>query len=96
MKKLTFSFILGASLLFPASTVFSEEVRMTVGSSTSGYSGSLPAKGSTKDQVEAQFGSPNSKNGPSGQPPIYFWEYSDFTVYFESDYVIHTVLKNLK
>ncbi|TVZ39006.1 hypothetical protein P886_3393 [Alteromonadaceae bacterium 2753L.S.0a.02] len=53
----------------------------------------IPRKGMSKADVEAGFGTPVSKNGPTGEPPIYFWEYEAFTVYFESDYVIHTVRK---
>jgi len=53
----------------------------------------VPSKGMSKTQVEAQFGTPDSRNGPRGEPPIYFWEYPEYTVYFESDYVIHTVRK---
>jgi len=53
----------------------------------------VPARGSTKAQVETRFGSPQSKDGPTGEPPIYFWDYPEFTVYFEADRVIHTVRK---
>lgn len=53
----------------------------------------IPQRGIQKAQVEARFGSPVSKNGPTGQPPIYYWEYDAFTVYFEGDFVIHTVRK---
>lgn len=69
-----------------------EAVRLPVGTSNS-YQGSLPQRGQAKSQVEAEFGIPDSTHGPSGQPPIYYWEYPDFTVYFESDYVIHAVVK---
>jgi len=54
---------------------------------------STPKRGMTKQQVERNFGSPDSKHGPTGTPPIYFWEYPGFTVYFESNYVLHSVLK---
>lgn len=52
-----------------------------------------PKRGMTKAQVESNFGSPDSKHGPRGTPPIYYWEYPAYTVYFESDYVLHTVVK---
>lgn len=82
----------GAVLL--GSNAAAEEVRMPVGSET--YSGSLPKRGTSKATVEAEFGTPNSNHGPNGEPPIYYWEYPDFTVYFEGDYVIHTVIKKRK
>lgn len=53
----------------------------------------LPKRGMTKQQVESNYGSPDSKHGPRGTPPIYYWEYAAYTVYFESDYVLHTVVK---
>ena len=55
-----------------------------------------PPKGTNKAQVEAVFGEPLEKHGPTGQPPIYYWEYPDYTVYFEGDFVLHTVLKQRK
>ncbi len=73
--------------------VQAETVRVPIGETTQSYSGALPARGATKATVEAQFGPAESTHGPSGQPPIYFWEYPDFTVYFEYDHVIHTVTK---
>lgn len=53
-----------------------------------------PRRGITKAQVESQFGAPSSRNGPNGDPAIYYWEYSNFTVYFENNHVLHTVSKN--
>lgn len=52
-----------------------------------------PPKGTNKTQVEAVYGEPLAKHGPTGQPPIYSWEYPEYTVYFEGDFVLHTVLK---
>ena len=54
----------------------------------------LPSRGMTKTQVEQRFGAPQAKEGPTGEPAIYYWEYADFTVYFESNYVIHAVSKH--
>ncbi len=42
--------------------------------------------------VEEKFGAPESIKGPVGEPPISVWEYSGYSVYFEYDLVIHTVL----
>ena len=52
-----------------------------------------PTRGTTKAEVQARFGDPLSKDGPRGNPSIYFWEYPDYTVYFEDDIVIHAVSK---
>lgn len=53
-----------------------------------------PAHGVNKQQVEAVYGQPLSKHGPTGEPPIYHWEYPDYTVYFEGDTVLHSVSKH--
>ncbi len=51
-----------------------------------------PASGMSTDTVEATFGAPQSVKGPIGDPPITTWEYERFSVYFEYDRVIHSVL----
>lgn len=51
-----------------------------------------PAKGMTAEQVVAMFGEPLSWTEAVGIPPISRWVYTDYVVYFESDYVIHTVM----
>jgi hypothetical protein len=51
-----------------------------------------PARGMTKDQVATKFGTPVTKVPAVGKPPISRWEYPGFVVYFESDYVIHSVV----
>jgi len=51
-----------------------------------------PAGGLTMDQVLQQFGEPQQRLGPVGEPPITHWVYSDSIVYFEHQYVIHSVV----
>ena len=50
-----------------------------------------PARGESKDRVEARFGQPTRMVAAVGDPPISRWEYPGFTVYFEYDHVIHSV-----
>ena len=52
----------------------------------------VPGRGMTKEQVEERFGTPTEKEQPVGDPPITRWNYSEFTVYFEYDIVLHSVL----
>lgn len=61
-----------------------------------GYLGDMekPTKGQTQPQINAQFGEPVHIGVPSGKPPITRWDYPDFSVYFEGDVVIHSVLKH--
>lgn len=56
-----------------------------------------PARGMSMSQVEARFGAPSQKRGPVGgdkpqHPPITRWVYPSFSVYFEHNHVINTVL----
>lgn len=51
-----------------------------------------PAKGMTMAQVERAFGAPAKKYPPVGEPPITRWVYDKFTVYFEHQYVLHSVV----
>ena len=51
-----------------------------------------PGRGMTMHSVETKFGAPQDRHGPVGQPPISRWNYHGFTVFFENDRVIHTVV----
>jgi len=57
----------------------------------------VPSRGMSMAQVERQFGAPSNKLGPSGgdapqHPVINRWVYNRFTVYFERDRVIDSVV----
>jgi hypothetical protein len=43
-------------------------------------------------RVRAQFGEPASIVDPVGDPPITRWVYPSYTVYFEYDQVLDTVV----
>ena len=56
-----------------------------------------PARGMSMTQVEARFGAPTTKSDPRGgdtrlHPVINRWVYPDYTVYFERDRVISSVM----
>ena len=55
-----------------------------------------PQNGESMTEVEQRFGQPQTKRGPVGEPPITRWDYEDFSVYFEHDKVLTTVLKRDK
>lgn len=55
-----------------------------------------PARGMSMDQVLAQYGEPPLRLGPVGEPPISYWVYNDAVVYFEHQYVIHSVVPHSK
>ena len=51
-----------------------------------------PATGQNMDQVKSRYGKPNNILPAVGDPPITRWAYADFTVYFEHDLVITSVV----
>jgi hypothetical protein len=52
----------------------------------------LPVNGLSKADVEARFGVPETKHQPVGDPPITRWDYDSYSVYFEYDLVLFSVL----
>jgi hypothetical protein len=52
----------------------------------------VPENGMTSTEVNARFGEPLKKHSPVGDPPIKQWEYDGWSVYFEYDLVLFTVL----
>ena len=53
---------------------------------------SVPENGQTMVEVETRYGAPSSKGDPVGNPPITQWTYDTWSVYFEYDKVLFTVL----
>ncbi|MGH8140743.1 MAG: hypothetical protein ACREVV_21440 [Steroidobacteraceae bacterium] len=51
-----------------------------------------PKRGTTMSEVEKHFGAPAEKHPTVGQPPITRWDYAGFSVFFEHDRVIHSVV----
>ena len=54
--------------------------------------GDRPNRGSSMSTVEGRFGAPSNRHAAVGTPPITRWDYPQFSVYFEHDRVLHTVL----
>lgn len=83
--------LLGAGLgLFPAGTLTAdvlliEEVRQADRME-------LPSNGLKQAEVRARFGEPAATHAPVGDPPITRWDYDGWSVYFEHDLVLFTVL----
>jgi hypothetical protein len=51
-----------------------------------------PNRGSTMTTVQGRFGEPTQRHATVGNPPITRWDYPQFSVYFENDRVLHSVL----
>lgn len=52
----------------------------------------VPGRGMSMAQVEARFGAPDKKIPAVGKPPISRWIYNNYTVYFEYNLVIDSVI----
>lgn len=52
----------------------------------------LPKNGLSKNEVESRFGSPSKRHEAVGEPPITRWDYETYSVYFEHDLVLYSVL----
>ena len=51
-----------------------------------------PGRGQTMASVENRYGAPQQIVPAVGEPPITRWIYDGFTVYFEGNVVLHTVV----
>ena len=69
----------------PADVLLIQQVRQADGMA-------VPHNGQSKTEVEAAFGAPQASTDPVGDPPITRWTYQRWTVYFEFDRVVFTVL----
>jgi hypothetical protein len=52
----------------------------------------LPKNGQTKAEIEKKFGAPVKRHQAVGDPPISRWDYDSYSVYFEYDLVLYSVL----
>ena len=68
-----------------ADVLLIEPVRKTEGMN-------VPVNGQTMQEVESAHGAPSAKSPPVGEPPITRWDYEKWSVYFEFDRVLFTVL----
>lgn len=51
-----------------------------------------PSRGMTMKQVRTQFGAPATEHPRVGDPPITRWDYARYSVFFEYDHVLDTVV----
>lgn len=85
--------VLPALIIFYPALASAEIIRVPVAQQGSDINHiARPARGASKTSVEQQFGEPQQHIAARGQPPVSSWKYADFTVYFEYEHVIHTVL----
>ena len=74
-----------ATTSIPADVLLIEEVRQAGRMK-------VPENGTKSADVRSRFGEPAKVHQPVGDPPITQWEYEHWSVYFEYDLVLFTVL----
>lgn len=52
----------------------------------------LPQRGTHATTVLKRFGEPLTRHSPIGQPPISRWDYPGFSVFFEYELALHSVV----
>lgn len=90
MKKTIHSLLLVLAATVSSLTL-AEEIAVPAGQQGNSHA-QRPRHGLSMDQVTARFGAPDQQQPAVGNPPITRWVYSSFTVYFEGNHVIHSVL----
>lgn len=78
------------SLLLSFATL-AQTLEIPVGQQGDAVAG-LPQLGESKRSVLERFGLADEEHPAVGQPPISRWDYRSFSVYFEYDHVINSVL----
>jgi hypothetical protein len=94
MRRIGLLMATALALGLPVETAIADT--LLVESVESGAGVARPDRGMTMDGVLARYGEPNARSGPVGEPPISTWDYADFVVYFENQYVIHAVVPHKK
>ncbi len=96
MKKLA-TILTSAALVVTAAAsqwVMAETIEVPVGQQgQANWNVERPNTGMSKDTVLKQYGEPEKRYAPVGDPPITKWEYPDYVVVFEYNTVIRSVLK---
>lgn len=94
MKPLFASFLMMSSAAVLADEMsVPDSIPVPIGQQGAEYSNEArPRSGMSMNQVANQFGAPGQKVSAIGEPPISRWVYGHYTVYFENDHVIHSVL----
>ncbi len=90
MKKISIT-LLVITLFSPIATT--ADVLNIDGNRSVVQNANTPVRGMSKEQVLSRFGEPNSRRAAVGDPPIARWDYSGFSVYFEYNIVLHSLIR---
>ncbi|MFT6734278.1 MAG: hypothetical protein ACJAS9_002475 [Polaribacter sp.] len=74
-----------------STSLYADVLPMPISNNVS-ESADIPKLGIDMQRVEAQYGEPSQRLEAVGEPPITRWIYPTFTVFFEDDKVLHSVI----
>lgn len=94
IKRKLFIIVIGIYWVFSTTVVFADRLLMPKVDHANTDNISRPTRTMSMADVLKNFGEPQQKSGPVGKPPITRWSYQKYIVVFESQYVIHSVLKS--
>jgi hypothetical protein len=100
MLRLSYITATGLLVLGLSANLSAEEINIptyepeTTAAETTEFSVQLPGRGMSMEAVQNRFGESLTKDSAVGTPPITKWTYQNFSVYFESEFVIHAVVNN--
>ena len=89
MRSGIFLLLLGASISMQAASA--GDTLVIPGHNATAETQMLPKRGISMDTVLSEFGEPDDRFGPVGEPPITEWVYGSFRVYFEDQTVLHSI-----
>jgi hypothetical protein len=89
MRSGIFLLLIGAGILMQAANA--GDTLTIPGHEASDQTQMLPKRGISMDAVLSEFGEPEDRFGPVGDPAITEWVYGTFRVYFEDDTVLHSI-----
>ena len=78
------------ALVLTSHVSHAETLRIPIGSQSGTLD--LPTLGQSRSLVIERFGLPSKEHAPVGQPPITRWDYPTFSVYFEYQHVLKSVV----
>lgn len=94
--KAHFHVLLGVLVLPVAANAAGDTIRIPVGQQEGTVAATdLPSRGMKRDRVRERYGRPEGQAAAVGDPPISRWHYDGFTVYFEGDTVVHSVVTHM-
>jgi hypothetical protein len=90
MRSGLYLLLLGSSIFMQAASASGDNL-VIPGHVATASTHVLPKRGISMERVLEEYGEPDTRYGPVGEPPITEWVYGSFRVYFEYEIVLHSI-----